>query len=191
VIGEELYVGVRTALGWDGDTLTAGQIVLRALIIYVAGVVLVRIGDKRFLSKNAAFDVIFGIILGSVLSRTIVPSTSFVGTLIVGGILVGLHWLFAVMAFHWDWFGRLIKGDAHTLIKHGEIDWDAMRRNHITSKDLLAALHINGKLSDPHEVEVARVERSGDISVIQARTGLRVIDITVEGGVQTVRVALL
>jgi len=95
------------------------------------------------------------------------------------------------MAFHWDWFGRLIKGDAHTLIEHGEIDWDALRRNHITSKDLIAALHINGKLSDPREVEVARVERSGDISVIPARTSLRVVDITVEGGVQTVRVALL
>ncbi len=50
----------------------------------------------------------------------------------------------------------------------------------------MAALHINGKMSDPREAEVARVERSGDISVIPAHTGLRVVDIIVERGVQTV-----
>ena len=55
----------------------------------------------------------------------------------------------------------------------------------------MTALHINGKLSDPREAEVARVECSGDISVIPAHTGLRVVDIIVERGVQTVRVALL
>jgi uncharacterized membrane protein YcaP (DUF421 family) len=187
----DLYIGLRTVLGLDADAVTVGQIALRALTIYVAGVVLVRVGDKRFLGKNAAFDVIFGIILGSVLSRVIAPPASFFGTLMAGGVLVGLHWLFAVLAFHWDWFGRLIKGDAHTVIQHGDIDWDAMRRNHITRKDLITALHINGKLSDPQEVEVARVERSGEISVIPAKRGFQVVDITVERGVQTVRVALL
>src|SRR5262249_54427455 len=147
-----------------------------------------RLGDRRFLGKNAAFDVIFGIILGSVLSRTIVPSEEFSGTLVAGVVLVGLHWLFAVLAFHWDWIGRLIKGDAHRLVEHGRINWDAMRHDHITQKDLVAALHINGPTDSPQDVEAAWVERSGDISVIPAARGLRIIDITVEEGVQTVRV---
>jgi uncharacterized membrane protein YcaP (DUF421 family) len=116
---------------------------------------------------------------------------AFFGTLAAGGFLVGLHWLFAVVAFHWDGFGRLIKGEAHTLVENGEIRWEAMRRDHISRKDLLAALHINGKVSDPSEVRLARVERSGDISVIPAAKDVRVVDIRVEPGVQTVRIEIV
>jgi uncharacterized membrane protein YcaP (DUF421 family) len=190
-MSDGLFAGLRSTLGLDPEVLTVWQIGLRALIIYVASVILVRLGDKRFLGKNAAFDVIFGIILGSVLSRAIIQSMAFLGTLAAGGFLVGLHWLFAVLAFYWDGFGRLIKGEAHTLVEDGEIRWQAMRRDHISRKDLLAALHINGKVSDPSEVRLARVERSGDISVIPAAKSVRVVDVRVEPGVQTVRIEIV
>jgi uncharacterized membrane protein YcaP (DUF421 family) len=184
----ELFVALRDALGVNLETLTIWQIVTRAVIIYLAGVVLVRVGDRRFLGKNAAFDVIFGIILGSVLGRAVAPSMSVLGAVIAGMVLVALHWLFAVTAFHLDWFGRLIKGDAHPLVENGTIVRAAMRSHHISEKDLLSALRINAKMTDPHLVTLAYLERSGDVSVIPARPSLQVIDIRVEAGVQTVRV---
>ena len=143
------------------DLHAVGQIVGRAVMVYVAGVLLVRLGDRRYLGRNAAFDVIFGVVLGSLLGRAIAPSLSVAGVVIGGGVLVGLHWLFAVIAFRMDWFGRLIKGDAHVLLRDGTIDWDAMRRNHISEKDLLSALRLNRKTDDPHRVGLASLERSG------------------------------
>ena len=80
---------------------------------------LVRLGDRRYLRTNAAFDVIFGVALGSLLGWAIAPSLAVAGAVIGGVILAGLHWLFAVIAFQLDWFRRLIKGDAHTPIKGG------------------------------------------------------------------------
>jgi hypothetical protein len=50
--------------GLNLESLTVWQIVARAVVIYLAGVLLVRVGDRRFLGKSAAFDVIFGVILG-------------------------------------------------------------------------------------------------------------------------------
>lgn len=176
--------------GLNLESLTVWQIVARAVVICLAGVLLVRVGDRHFLGKSAAFDVIFGVILGSVLGRAVAPSLSMFGALIAGMVLVGLHWGFAVLAFHLDWFGRLIKGDAHTLVEDGAISWDTMRRHHISEKDLLSALRINAKMTDPRHVGRACLERSGDVSVIPHDRSLRVLDIHVEAGVQTIRIEL-
>jgi uncharacterized membrane protein YcaP (DUF421 family) len=182
-------------IGWlDGsgsaESLTIWQTVVRATLIYVGGVLLVRVGDRRFLGKNAAFDVIFGVILGSVLGRAIAPSISIIGALVAGVVLVGLHWAFAVAAFHLDWFGRLIKGDSHLLVEDGAIRWNAMRRHHISEKDLVCALRSNAAMIDEHRVRLAYLERSGDVSVIPAPAVPRVVDVQVAAGVQTVRIEL-
>jgi uncharacterized membrane protein YcaP (DUF421 family) len=58
-------------LGVGSDSLNWYQVALRALIVYIAALIMVRVGEKRFLGKNTAFDVIIGIILGSVVSRAI------------------------------------------------------------------------------------------------------------------------
>jgi uncharacterized membrane protein YcaP (DUF421 family) len=139
---------------------------LRAVVIFVVGLVMVRLGDKRFLGRSTVFDALLAVILGSVLGRGINGWAPFFPTLVAGSVLVGLHWIFAAIAFRSDRFGTLVKGNSRTLIRDGEIQWDAMRKGHISEKDLVEALRTNGKLVDPHKVQLAYLERSGDISVI-------------------------
>ncbi|WP_315791169.1 hypothetical protein [Fischerella sp. JS2] len=55
---------------------------------------------------------------------------------------------------------------------------------------MLASLRSNAHLSDPSQVKVARLERSGQISVIPRVCEPQVIEMTIEEGVQTVRVKL-
>ncbi|MCL4302560.1 MAG: DUF421 domain-containing protein [Anaerolineae bacterium] len=163
---------------------------LRALIVYIAALVMVRLGEKRFLGKNTAFDVILGIILGSVVSRAINGSAGFWSTLGAGFVLVGLHWLFAVLAFHSDWFGTLIKGRTRLLVKNGEIRWTAMRKSNISQNDLLGALRSEARTSSPDEVKEAHLERSGNISVIRANQEPKILEVTVREGVQTIRIQI-
>ena len=42
---------------------------LRTIVIYAFSLLIVRLGSKRFLSQATAFDVIVGIMLGSVINR--------------------------------------------------------------------------------------------------------------------------
>lgn len=163
---QEIGAGISWLLGLDAETLTPLQMSLRAVIVYIAGLVMVRVGEKRFLGKNSAFDVLLSIIVGSVLSRAINGSAPFFATLVTGIVLVGLHWLFAIIVFRNEHFATLIKGNERMLIRDGEIQWNAMRKSHIGERDLLGALRSNGKLSEPREVKEARLERNGDISVI-------------------------
>lgn len=177
-------------LGLDVDELTLGQMALRALIVYVAALAMVRAGEKRFLGKSTAFDVVLAIVFGSVVSRAITGSSPFFPTLGAGAVVVGLHWLFAACAFRSDRFGTLIKGEPRLLVRDGAIRWAAMRRSNISRDDLLGALRTAGRVADVEDVREARLERSGDISVLRADGGPRVLEVRAEAGVQTIRLRI-
>jgi uncharacterized membrane protein YcaP (DUF421 family) len=170
--------------------LAAGPVAVRALVIYIAAVVIMRIGDRRFLGHNAAFDVIFGVIIGSVFARGVNGTASLSATLAGALVIVILHWLLAFIAFYSDGFGTLLKGAEKILIRDGQLQWSAMRRANITQRDLVAALHVDGRVADPQAVRLARLERSGQVSVLTTRPRI-VHEVNVEQGVQTVRIEVM
>jgi uncharacterized membrane protein YcaP (DUF421 family) len=178
-------------LGSDVGTVGIGQMALRTIVIYLVTLAIVRLGSKRFLSESTAFDVIVSIMLGSVMSRAINGSAPFLPTLAAGVILLALHWLFAILAYRTNWFGSLIKGNAVLLIKDGEIQQQGMRRTGITSNDLAQALRLQTNQSDSKQVKSAYLERNGRISIIPYEREPHIFEISVEEGVQTVRIELL
>ena len=101
---------------------------LRTVVIYAARLLLIRLGSKRFLSQASAFDVIVGIMLGSVMSRAINGSAPLFATRGAGVMLIGLHRLFAVQALRASWFGSIVKGNPVLLIKDGRVEQQGVRR---------------------------------------------------------------
>jgi len=154
------------ALGLDAESLGVVQMALRALIIYFVALAFVRIGDKRFLGKNTAFDVVIAIMFGSIMSRAITTAQEFLPIIVAGGVLVALHFVVALAAFHSDRIGTLVKGEERTLVRDGDIRWGEMAAAHITPRDLAGAMRSQGKLEAVSDVHLATLERSGDISVI-------------------------
>lgn len=177
-------------LGGESGDATALQTLLRTILIYAATLAIVRLGSKRFLSQATAFDTIVAIMLGSVMSRAISGSSPFFLTLLAGATLVGLHWLMAALALRFDWFGTLVKGNAILLIEDGKIQPEGMRRARLSEHDLKQALRMQNNHTDPANIKTAYLERSGKISVIPFSQEPRAINITVEEGVQIVRVEL-
>jgi uncharacterized membrane protein YcaP (DUF421 family) len=164
----ELYEGLRHALGLNlgPKEVNPWQMCLRALIVFVAALVITRLAHKRFLSKMTAFDAILAFILGSTLSRAINGSAPFFPTLLAGLLLVLLHRACAVLAFHFESFGALIKGKPCALIRDGEMLPESLRAKTITPSDLLEELRLNGSLDKIEKVKEATMERSGQISII-------------------------
>jgi uncharacterized membrane protein YcaP (DUF421 family) len=177
-------------LGRDVGDVGAAQMALRTVVIYAFSLLIVRLGSKRFLSEATAFDVIVGIMLGSVMSRAINGSAPFFPTLLGGVVLIGMHWLLGVLAFHASWFGTLVKGNPVLLIKDGNIQQAGMRRAGLSEHDLEQALRLQANQTDLTNVQLAYLERNGGISVIPRKHEPRVVDVSVEGGVQKVRIAL-
>ena len=188
----DLWEQLQALLGLGAYAESAGplQAALRTALVYVSALALVRLGSKRFLSQATALDVIVAIMLGSIMSRVVDGSSPFLPTLLVAAALVGIHWLFASLAYHTSWFGSLVKGERVLLIEDGEVQQDGMRRGSITHDDLTQALRMQTKQTDPAKVELAYLERNGQISVIPYKQEPRVFTVSVEDGVQTVRIEL-
>jgi uncharacterized membrane protein YcaP (DUF421 family) len=177
-------------LGSYAENANAIQIALRTILVYASTLAIVRLGSKRFLSEATAFDVIVAIMLGSVMSRAVDGSSPFLPTLLTGGVLLGVHWLLASLAYHTSWLGNLIKGERVLLIKDGDVQRQGLRRGSITEADLKQALRVQTKQTDPAKIKLAYLERNGQISVIPAKQEPRVYTVSVEEGVQTVRIEL-
>lgn len=124
------------------------------------------VGDRRFIGKHAALDVLLTIILGATLSRAINGSAPFFGTLVAGLVLVGIHGLLATISFHFPVVESWIKGHSRVLIWEGQMHSQTMQKSHISRKDLESCLRLQAKITDSAQVKVARLESGGEISVI-------------------------
>ena len=85
------FVEPLLGLGAEPKDLTFLQISLRGVIVFLATLIMVRLGHKRSLSRKTAFDAVLIVILASVLSRAINGSAAFFATLGGGLVLVLLH----------------------------------------------------------------------------------------------------
>ena len=180
---------VRTLLGLGASELNAGQMALRAVLTFGVTVAIVRLGDKRLFGKGTAFDLVVSIMIGSVMSRAITSSSGLLATWLAGSVLVGMHWLLALLAAR-GWFGPLVKGNPVLLVEDGQMHHDGMRQSHVTRRDLEQALREDGREPDLSQVRRAYLERDGSISVVPREEGPRILEVSVADGVQTVRIAV-
>lgn len=163
---------VREALNWliglelEGKHINAFQMSARAVIVFALSIIMLRIGNKRFMGKSTALDVMLGIVFGSTVSRAITGNAPFFPTLAAALTLVLLHWVLAAIAFRSHGFSKAVKGNERVLVRDGEVQGEAMRKAHLTENDLLEAIRVNGKQPDLGRVALAHLERNGDISII-------------------------
>jgi len=161
------FVGPLLGLGVEPKELTFLQISIRGIIVFVATLLMIRVGHKRSLARKTPFDAVLIVILASVLSRAINGSAAFFATLGGSVVIVLIHRLFALIAYHSHAFGILIKGRPEVIAENGSLVIATMRRNHISKHDLEEDLRLDAELDNISRVKVARVERSGDISFIR------------------------
>ena len=159
-------LSVALGLGLEGKELSFLQVSLRGIIVFVVALVMLRVGNRRFLAKLSAFDAILGFILASMLARAVNGSSPFFATLGGGFVLVGLHRLFAMIAFRSKEFGKWTKGEAEILVQDGTPNSKAMRVHNISEHDLLEEARLNGLVNQISQIKLATVERNGQVSVI-------------------------
>jgi uncharacterized membrane protein YcaP (DUF421 family) len=161
-------------LGREATALTFLQISLRGVIVFFASLVIVRCGDRRFLSQKTAFDAVLGFILASMLARAVNGTAAFFPTLGGGLVLVLLHRTLAYWARRSHGFGNVIKGRSDVIIRDGRLDGERASLNRLSIHDVLEDLRLNGNVGRIEDVALAVFERDGKISVVRAhpeRTG--------------------
>ena len=192
-------MSISSLLGLNASELSVGQMCLRALVVYIVALLMVRIvGSRRFAGKFAAVDIILSITLGATLSRGINGSAAFGPTLAAGLMLVGLHWLMSVLAFRLPLLESWVKGRPRTLIQAGQKNHGAFKTAALTDQDLKMTLRTNGSLTSLDNIALATLEPNGSVSIIPQSSEEKsskkslpeVINISVADNVQTVRILI-
>lgn len=151
----------------DSHSITAVQMMTRAMLIFFATLALLRLSGKHTFGGSTAFDMVVKIMLGAVLSRAVVAASPFWGTLLAGLVLVVLHRLLAWASFRSKWVGQLVKGEALQLLANGQPLPDQLSKVSISEKDLLEGLRENSNLSSLDQAEAMYLERNGNLSVVK------------------------
>jgi uncharacterized membrane protein YcaP (DUF421 family) len=169
----DLWHSFEGALGLElpSTQLRFSHMALRCVVVFFASIVMTRVGDRRVLGRNAAFDVMLTIILGSVISRAINGQAPFFPTLGAGFVLMLLHRLLAKAACHSHWVSLFAKGSDRVLVRDGKLDEAELARSCMTIDDLLENLRLQGNVGALSEVREARLERNGTVSVIKRGRG--------------------
>jgi uncharacterized membrane protein YcaP (DUF421 family) len=162
-----LDLGAMLGLGRDAAALTFMQISLRGVIVFASALVIVRCGDRRFLSQKTAFDAVLGFILASMLARAVNGTAAFFPTLGGGFVLVMLHRALAYWSGRSHAVGLLIKGRSDVIVRDGKLDTAIASHNSVSEHDLLEDFRLNGNVTDMRDVALAVLERNGQISVVR------------------------
>lgn len=171
----------------SGRALSVAAMSIRAVFVFLLWLVTVRMADRRMLGRYSAFDVVLSVIVGAVLGRTINGGAPLWGSMAAVAALVAVHWLLAVASHRWRSVGKLIKGEPRTLVSDGRTRQDELKRSFLTENDLKEMLRLRARIAEPSEAKLAILERNGQVSAIPLARKLGVVEVSVEAGVQTVR----
>ena len=156
---------IHDVLGREGEPITALQMSLRSIVLFLYGIVLLRLAGTRIFGKSVPLDIIMSVIIGSNLSRCLTGNAPLLPTMVATAVLLALHWMLAHLAQRSRGFANLVKGKPHVLVEDGEIDHAAMRHEGIGMRDLETAMR-EEDIVEIEGVRRATLERDGSISVI-------------------------
>jgi len=142
------------------------QMSVRAVIIFIYGVTMMRVAGRRAFGRAAPLDIIVSVLIGSNLSRALTGNAPLLPTLAATTALVFVYWLVLYTAYLSRFASWLVKGRSTLLIGGGRIDWKSMKQEGLTEGDLAEAMRASG-VKHVEDVEAAYRERNGSISIIR------------------------
>jgi uncharacterized membrane protein YcaP (DUF421 family) len=146
--------------------VTWWQECIRAILVFVYGLLLVRITGRRTFGRWSALDIVISIILGSSLSRVLTGSVPFVGTMGAMAIVMGLHWVLGRIVAASPTWSALLEGTPVPLARGGVRDDKAMLTFSVSRSDLEEALRGSG-VESLADAGVVTLEPSGKITVLK------------------------
>jgi uncharacterized membrane protein YcaP (DUF421 family) len=141
---------------------------IRAVLVFIFGLVLIRLFGRRAFGKQNPLDIVVAIIVGSSLSRALTGNAPFISTIIAMAVLVSLFWVLEHAAARWHWLGRLAKGDPVWLAGDHHLDRSVMKWWGVTEGDICEAAR-NAGVAELDAIREAVLERSGKISTVSRK----------------------
>ncbi|WP_374248457.1 DUF421 domain-containing protein [Thermomonas sp.] len=140
--------------------------VLRALLVYVMVMVLMRLSGKRAVGQFTPFDLVLLILIGNAVQNGINGGdNSLTGAAVMATTLIVLNYVVALVIARNRRIEKWVEGVPVLLARDGQVFRQALRRELVSDDDFAEALRMNG-VNDVAEVGLAVLETNGHISVV-------------------------
>jgi uncharacterized membrane protein YcaP (DUF421 family) len=113
----------------------------RSLAVYVAVLMLLRIGGRRELAQLTPGDLVVMILIANRVQNAMVgPDTSLEGGIVAAATLVGANWIASHLRARFPWFEKLLQGRDMVLFHDGAWDRRALLRAGLRREDLVDSM---------------------------------------------------
>ena len=141
------------------------EFVVRAAIVYVALLVMVRATGKRTVGQFAPFDLVVVMLLSEAVSGAInAQDESIPGGLIAATTLIVLNLAVVMLAARFRKVDAVLQGSPVLVGRDGTIYKDVLRRERVPESDLEQALRENN--CEIEDMRMAVLEADGSISIL-------------------------
>ncbi len=138
---------------------------IRAVVIYAALLLALRLFGKREVGQFTLYDLVFILLVANALQPAITgPDSSILGGMILILALVGTNYVVGRLD-RLPRFHRLFSPAPAVIMKDGHYLADVMRREGVLQEEVEMAMREHG-VTDLKEVQIAVLEPDGSISIV-------------------------
>jgi uncharacterized membrane protein YcaP (DUF421 family) len=143
------------------------QIVVRAFVMYVFILLLLRGMGKKELSSLSAFELVLLVVMGDLVQQGItLEDQSLTGSMLAIGTIGLLVMAASYVSFRWVRTRHLIEGLPVVVVRDGQPVEATLRRERLDIEELMGAARAQG-IGDLDEVAVGLLEPDGKFSFIK------------------------
>jgi uncharacterized membrane protein YcaP (DUF421 family) len=151
--------------------VSPAELVLRAIVIYLVLLVVLRLFGKREVGQFTLYDLVLVLLVANAVQPAITgPDTSLAGGVVIILTLVLVNYGIGQLNHRFKLFHRIFVGMATEIVVDGEYIEHNLDREGLTEDEVESAVREHG-LSDVKEVRRAYLEPDGSISVVPREGG--------------------
>ena len=116
--------------------------IIRPVLVYLLLIGLLRVFGKRELAQLNPFDLVLLLMLSNTVQNAIIgDDNSFTGGAIGAAALLAVNFVLNRALYQMPRLDRALQGGQTTLVRDGQVDEAAMRREMLTREELIQVIH--------------------------------------------------
>jgi uncharacterized membrane protein YcaP (DUF421 family) len=136
--------------------------ILRPVLVYLFLVGFLRLFGKRELAQLNPFDLVVLLSLSNTVQNAMIGDDNSVSGGVIGAFsLLTINWLLTRILFRAPKLNHFFELPPTVLIRHGQVDWEAAKKEALTELELRSVLHKQG-FDRYEEVEKLVLEPNGN-----------------------------
>ena len=151
----------------EGKDLNVYQMCSRGIVVFMLALLYIRLSGRRSFGLHNAFDSIISILLGAILSRTVVGASPFLPTAVTCLLICCLHRVFGWISVRNEKFDRFVNGKKIVVFENGEYQKHNMNKALVNEKDIKEGLRKVAPTDDVFKMDSIYIERNGEVSAVK------------------------